>query len=80
MKFSIDNVGKKKWLKRFWCQCPVCKGKCGIMVDRRAAKYGMVCSYCRAGNHVVEIPKEKAKRILDKYLKEEKKKFSEMKN
>ena len=45
------------------------------MIDKRAIKYDMVCSDCRAGKHVVDIPKEKAKQILDKYLSKEKKKF-----
>ena len=75
MKFFIGQSGNKKWLKRFWCQCPICKGKCGVMVDRRATKYGMVCSACRRGDHVVDIPKEKAKQILDKYLEKAKKDF-----
>jgi len=49
-------LGKKRYINRFWCKCPKCKGRCGIMVDRRSLRHGkknrFVCSYCRKGDHV----------------------------
>ena len=47
-------LGKKFYPNRFWCKCPICKStgdNCGIMVDRRSLKYGLICSDCRKGNH-----------------------------